>query len=247
MWHLFLVVGLLGSATAVVLARDTRPENLVMISLTVFAAILVGAMFHRTVTPLGGGEAAEEGPMLSGRARAALEREKMLALRSIKELEFDRAMGKIADADFTDMVGRLRARAIGIMRQLDEEGDGYRGLIERDLRSRLEAAGLPGAGASKAGVPNAGASGAEVSATGASGADGANARVAGAEPTSARADEAAATAAAATGGGAGAAPAGPAAGTARSLACAACGTANDSDARFCKQCGAKLDAFAVSM
>jgi hypothetical protein len=33
----------------------------------------------------------------------------------------------------------------------------------------------------------------------------------------------------------------------RVLACSACGTSNDHDARFCKSCGAKLDAYAVSM
>ena len=44
--------------------------------------------------------------------RAALEREKALVLRSIKELEFDRAMGKVSPKDFDEMAGRLRARAI---------------------------------------------------------------------------------------------------------------------------------------
>ena len=51
--------------------------------------------------------------------RAVLEREKMLVLRSIKELEFDRAMGKVSAADFDEMAGRLRARALSLMKQLD--------------------------------------------------------------------------------------------------------------------------------
>ena len=41
--------------------------------------------------------------MLGGRTRAALEREKALVLRSIKELEFDRAMGKVSEKDFAEM------------------------------------------------------------------------------------------------------------------------------------------------
>ena len=45
------------------------------------------------------------------RAAALLEREKALALRTIKELEFDRAMGKVSEADFDEMAARLRARA----------------------------------------------------------------------------------------------------------------------------------------
>ena len=48
-----------------------------------------------------------------------LEREKALTLRSIKELEFDRAMGKVSPQDFDEMAARLRARAVGIMKQLD--------------------------------------------------------------------------------------------------------------------------------
>ena len=74
--------------------------------------------------------------MIGHRTRAALEREKMLALRSIKELEFDRAMGKISEEDFHEMSIRLRARATRLMKQLDA-GSGYRTQIERDLAKRL--------------------------------------------------------------------------------------------------------------
>ena len=76
--------------------------------------------------------------MVGQRTRVALEREKMLTLRSIKELEFDRAMGKLSDADWQEMSGRLRARAARLMRQLDA-GAGYRDQIERDLAKRIGA------------------------------------------------------------------------------------------------------------
>ncbi len=71
---------------------------------------------------------------IGGRTRIALEREKALVLRSIKELEFDFAMGKIAKADFDEMSGRLRARALGLMRQLDA-GGGYREQIAKRSRA----------------------------------------------------------------------------------------------------------------
>jgi hypothetical protein len=74
--------------------------------------------------------------MIGHRTRAALEREKHLTLRAIKELEFDRAMGKLAEADFVEMSSRLRTRAARIIRQLDA-GAGYRDQIERDLATRL--------------------------------------------------------------------------------------------------------------
>ena len=74
--------------------------------------------------------------MVGQRTRVALEREKLLTLRSIKELEFDRAMGKLSDEDWQEMSGRLRARAARLMRQLDA-GAGYREQIEQDSRKRL--------------------------------------------------------------------------------------------------------------
>ena len=57
--------------------------------------------------------------MVGSRTRVALEREKNLLLRSIKELEFDHAMGKVAEADYEEMVGRLRSRAVRLLQQLD--------------------------------------------------------------------------------------------------------------------------------
>ena len=120
------------------------------------------------LAPLAGGQRARGGQLLGGRTRIALEREKTLVLRAIKDLEFDRAMGKVSDADFAEMSARLRARASGLLRQLDR-GAGYRGEIERELATRLKAPPAP----------------------------------------------------------------------ARSSC--ACGTANDSDARFCKACGRQLN------
>jgi hypothetical protein len=80
---------------------------------------------------------------LSERTRQDLEREKALTLRSIKELEFDRAMSKVSPQDFDEMAGRLRARAIGIMKQLDAGTSAYRDLIEKELAARTGKAAAP--------------------------------------------------------------------------------------------------------
>ncbi len=85
----------------------------------------------RLLAPLAG-LGPEQGPTVHGRARAALERDKALTLRAIKELEFDRAMGKVAEPDFVEMRGLLRQRAMRLIRQL-EGGEVYKTLIERDL------------------------------------------------------------------------------------------------------------------
>jgi hypothetical protein len=119
-----------------VLAREARPEHLVLISLTIGAAGFAGAMLYRTLAPLVGRDVAPRPDGLSESMRAVLEREKMLVLRSIKELEFDRAMGKLSDKDFDEMSAKLRARAMALMRQLDA-GGGYRELIERELHARI--------------------------------------------------------------------------------------------------------------
>jgi hypothetical protein len=169
----FFVLGALGCATAVTfIARGQGISSVILLSILMGTAALVGLGTLRALRPLVSADD-DRTQMIGQRTRAALEREKMLALRSIKELEFDRAMGKLSDADWQEMSGRLRARAARLMRQLDA-GAGYRERIERDLAKRLEK--TPDA------QPKASAE-----------------RV-----------------------------------------CAACDTANDPDARFCKSCGAKL-------
>ena len=135
--HFFILISLLASTVAVVMARPSAPENLILISLTIGAAGFAGLCFYRMLAPLVAPHADMDRQPLSDRMRAELEREKALTLRSIKELEFDRAMGKVSPQDFDDMAGRLRARALGIMKQLDAGHSAYRELIEKELAQRV--------------------------------------------------------------------------------------------------------------
>jgi hypothetical protein len=164
-------------AAGVFATQGTSTVNTVAVAAAIATVAWAAAAAARTVAPLVTPDAGEQTEMVGGRTRAALEREKMLVLRSIKEVEFDRAMGKISDADFNEMAGRLRARAAGLLRQLDADSSGYRALIERELATRVGRAHYP----EPAAAPSAGA-------------------------------------------------------------CASCGTANDPDARFCKSCGARIEA-----
>jgi hypothetical protein len=183
-WHFFVLASLMLATVAVVMSRQSTPEHLILISFTIGAAGAAAAGFYRMLAPLAVEDAEElfREP-LTERSRLTLEREKALVLRSIKELEFDRAMGKLSDKDFEEMGGRLRARAISLIKQLDEGGAGYRDLIERELKARVAAAPSRKPAASV---------------------------------------EAPVAAAASVAGVCG------------------CGTANDPDAVFCKQCGTKL-------
>ena len=180
----FFVLAALGCATAVTfIVRGQGVIPVVLLGVLMASTALVGIAALRTVRPLVSPED-DRTSMIGHRTRAALEREKMLALRSIKELEFDRAMGKLSDADWQEMSGRLRARAGRLMRQLDA-GTGYREQIERDLAKRLGEA-APG--------PQ--------------------------DPVHVRRAD----------------PVGPPI----PPTCASCATANDLDARFCKNCGQRL-------
>ena len=172
-WQLFALAGLVGATFVVFMSRGQSAAAIILLSATIFAAAAVGIAALRTLTPLVGEPLSWRGPMgrvLGGRTRAALEREKALTLRSIKELEFDRAMGKVSDVDFAEMAARLRSKAAGLILRLDA-GSSYREQIDRELARRR--------GVSAPATPNPGV-------------------------------------------------------------CGGCGTANDSDARFCKQCGQGL-------
>ena len=133
----FFVLAALGCATAVTfLARGQGIVTIILLGILMITTAAVGIAALRTVRPLVSSEE-DRTVMIGNRTRAALEREKYLTLRAIKELEFDRAMGKLAEADFQEMSVRLRVRAAGLMRQLDA-GSGYREQIERDVAARLQ-------------------------------------------------------------------------------------------------------------
>jgi hypothetical protein len=135
-WQLFTLAGLIGATVVVFLSQGQTPAGVILLSLTIFAAALVGLAAWRTFAPLAGREDAQGPHILGGRTRAALEREKTLVLRSIKDLEFDRAMGKMSEGDFTEMATRLRVRAAGLLQQLDA-GAGYREQIEKEVEKRV--------------------------------------------------------------------------------------------------------------
>jgi hypothetical protein len=170
-WQFFLLAAL-GCATAVTfLVRGQGVTVVILVSALMGATALVGIAALRAVRPLVAAHD-DRTVVIGERTRATLERDKTLTLRAIKDLEFDRAMGKLSEEDFREMTGRLRSRAARLLKQLDA-GAGYRNQIERDLAKRL------GQGSEKATAAEA-------------------------------------------------------------RACSACGTGNDRDAKFCKNCGARL-------
>jgi hypothetical protein len=235
-WHLFVVGTLAASSAGALVTQGTRPANIVLVCLAIVAAGATGYGLYRTLWPLVASEADGGPEMVGGRTRAALEREKLLVLRAIKDLEFDRAMGKVAEADFQDMTARLRTRAMRLIRQLDTGAAGYRELIERELGARLGRipAPAPASAGSDAGAPP----GAPVSIDEA--------------PVVQPDDRARPSIDSQTVPGpraplethqeGTAGPLSDAAGA--SVTCPGCRTLNDPDARFCKTCGTRLTVLA---
>lgn len=150
-WHFFVILTLLAATAAVLTAKRTTPEYLILISVVCFSAGGVTLALYRVLLPLAGRDRLLRGETLSHRARAEMEREKQLVLRSIKELEFDRAMGKLAEADFTELTARLRGRALRLMQQLDADEAAPRARIEAELAARLREP-VPAARAARGGA-----------------------------------------------------------------------------------------------
>lgn len=170
-WHFFMLLAMLGATAAVWRSKNTHPAALLLLSAAVIAMGLAGlALYHALVGFLGGGR---DERAASVRERDDLEREKALVLRSIKELEFDRGMGKVNEKDYAEIGARLRAHAMELMQAIEAAP------VERqEARSLQDGAAALQDGARGFQTP------------------------------------------------------GP--------ACATCGTTNDTDAKFCKQCGQKL-------
>src|SRR4029453_2299616 len=104
---------------------------------TIYALFKMGAA-------AGAPDAEGEGPQwaLPPGARAELEREKRTLLKAIKEAEFDHQMGKLSKSDVDEMIRMYRARAIEVIKEIDQLGAGGaatpREQIMREVRARLE-------------------------------------------------------------------------------------------------------------
>jgi len=119
-WHFFLLLAMAGATAAVMVSRETHPAALLLLSAAVICSGLVAIALTRAVS---GFFNRTPSPVLPITARQTLERDKALVLRSLKELEFDRAMGKVSDADYSDISQRLRAKAIVLMQDIERAGD----------------------------------------------------------------------------------------------------------------------------
>jgi hypothetical protein len=90
-----------------------------------------------------------EGFELSSGRVSELETEKRALLKALKEVEFDREMGKMSEADAGEITRVYRARAIDIIKELEGESEAGETddapldqVIEREVRARMVLAGV---------------------------------------------------------------------------------------------------------
>lgn len=121
-------------------------------------------------------------------APTAEEERKQAVLRALKDLEYERSVGKVSEEDFAELSARYRADAKRLLQTLDTELAPLRRRAEERLSRRLSSQGADRKRESRS--------------------------VAKAEADATKT---------------------------ASRACSACGTPNDADARFCKQCAAPLE------
>ncbi len=230
---ILLALNLAWTTPAVAAALGANTANIFLGFCTVALGWVLW-LIYQTARALANDPPPEEVAIATGRRRKELERDKQALLKALKELEFDHQMGKVSDADFADLVGNYRARAMRVMRQLDlaDAGADYHKLIERDLRQRMGArAGETAAEEAAAATPPPDA--APVAATAKEEAP--TPKVAAPEVAAPEVGAPEVTAAEVG------APEVAVAEDKRPH-CAACNTANDSDAAFCKKCGKPLQA-----
>lgn len=115
--HFFVLLSMIAATAAVVMARHTHPAALLLISGAALAAGYTGYAMHQALMALLSRDAV---PVIGQRQRDVLEQDKQTVLRAIKDLEFDFGMKKVSEADYQDMLGRLKQRALLIMEQLEQ-------------------------------------------------------------------------------------------------------------------------------
>jgi cytochrome c-type biogenesis protein CcmI len=87
--------------------------------------------------------------------RARLEHERGLAVQGLRELEFDREMGKLSDADYESLHAELERRALTAMAALEKSRDANRGRARTSQVRRIDSARSASAAARSVQAPTA--------------------------------------------------------------------------------------------
>ncbi len=191
----------------------------VVLALAAGALVSVIAIFWASVRTLVGETALSGADAYAIGAPRAEEEQKRAVLRALKDLEFERSVGKISEEDYQALVAKYRAEAKRLLRLLEEEAQPARAKVEALVKARLVREGLAEAPPEDQAKPREGkARKKSKPAKGPTRAGSASDQAPAAKDQEPKQAQPAADA---------------------RPACPSCGTRNDADAVFCKKCGAR--------
>jgi hypothetical protein len=90
------------------------------------AALIVAGVALFVAAPLAAGLGRRRGKSAGEAGLERLAHERGLAVQGLRELEFDREMGKLSDADYAALKGALENRALKAMQETDQLRDELR-------------------------------------------------------------------------------------------------------------------------
>jgi hypothetical protein len=139
-WVGRLTLGAAVLATASLALVGAR-YGLPMVFLIVAGGLLVGVigLLWLSILSLGGETAMTVEEALSLAAPPMEEEQKRAVLRALKDLEYERGMGKIAEADYAELSQRYRGEAKALLVELDQSLTPARRTVEKLIDRRLRA------------------------------------------------------------------------------------------------------------
>src|SRR6187551_2862648 len=122
---------------AAIIAGTLYGVQLVVLTLAAAALLLVIWLFWSSVQALAGESELTFEEAFSLGTRSAEEEQKRAVLRALKDLEYERSVGKISEDDYHEYSARYRAEAKRLIQTLDENLADGRKQVEQELTRRL--------------------------------------------------------------------------------------------------------------
>ena len=127
---------------AAVVAGFLWGVQLVLLVLAAGAITLVIVLMWASVQSLTGGSPLGFEEALGMGAPSKVEEEKRSVLRALKDLEYERSVGKISPDDYAELLAKYRAEAKRLIQSVDAALGPAREEVEKALEQRLERLGL---------------------------------------------------------------------------------------------------------
>jgi hypothetical protein len=116
--------------------------QMMLLVLAAGAVTLVITLLWGSVQSLTGGTPLGFEEALGMGAPSKVEEEKRSVLRALKDLEYERSVGKISPQDYAQLLAQYRAEAKRLIQSVDESLGSAREEVEKSLEQRLARAGI---------------------------------------------------------------------------------------------------------